>query len=40
MNPWVPALEGQTLAGYYLDIGSCLGGGAFGLVFEVTEVAT
>lgn len=40
MNPWVPALEGQTLAGYHLDIGSCLGGGAFGLVFEVTEVST
>ncbi len=40
MNPWVPALEGQTLAGYHLDTGSYLGGGAFGLVFEVTEVAT
>jgi eukaryotic-like serine/threonine-protein kinase len=40
MNPWVPALEGQTLAGYHLDIGSYLGGGAFGLVFEVTEVST
>ena len=40
MNPWVPALEGQTLAGYLIGSNSFLGGGAFGLVFEVTEVST
>ncbi len=37
-TPWNSALIGQVIAGYRID--AFLGGGAFGLVFEATDLAT
>lgn len=37
-SAWIPVLAGQVVDDY--RVGSCLGGGEFGLVFEVTKLST